>query len=47
MITFQQVKAARALLGWKQSDLAKASGMSLPAIARLEQGGSSPRFDTI
>jgi transcriptional regulator with XRE-family HTH domain len=36
MITTRQVKAARALLDWSQADLAKASGVSLPTIARLE-----------
>ena len=36
MITIRQVKAARALLGWSQSDLARHSGISEPTIARLE-----------
>ncbi len=36
MISVRQVKAARALLGWSQDDLAKASGVSKPTIARLE-----------
>ena len=35
-ITIPQVKAARALLGWSQSDLAANSGISEPTIARLE-----------
>jgi predicted transcriptional regulator len=35
-ITVRQVKAARALLGWSQSDLAHHSGVSEPTIARLE-----------
>jgi transcriptional regulator with XRE-family HTH domain len=35
-ITIRQVKAARALVGWSQSDLADHSGMSEPTIARLE-----------
>lgn len=47
MITYQQVKAARAMLDWKQADLAKASGISLAAIARLEQGTANPRADTL
>jgi DNA-binding XRE family transcriptional regulator len=34
--TIRQIKAARALLGWSQSDLARHSGISVPAIARLE-----------
>jgi transcriptional regulator with XRE-family HTH domain len=36
LITIRQVKAARALLGWSQFDLAKAAGISEPTIARLE-----------
>ena len=36
MISVRQVKAARALLGWSQRDLSKASGVSEPTIARLE-----------
>ena len=36
MTTIRQVKAARALLGWSQSDLAHHSGISEPTIARLE-----------
>jgi len=36
MISTRQVKAARALLGWAQSDLAAASGISEPTVARLE-----------
>lgn len=36
MISTRQVKAARALLGWSQSDLAERSGISEPTVARLE-----------
>jgi transcriptional regulator with XRE-family HTH domain len=36
VITTRQVKAARALLGWSQEDLARRSGVSEPTIARLE-----------
>jgi predicted transcriptional regulator len=36
MISIRQVKAARALLAWSQADLAEASGVSEPTIARLE-----------
>lgn len=35
-ITVRQMKAARALLAWSQADLADASGVSEPTIARLE-----------
>jgi transcriptional regulator with XRE-family HTH domain len=36
VIAVRQVKAARALLGWSQSDLARYSGVSGPTIGRLE-----------
>src|SRR5262245_56245021 len=36
MITTRQIKAARALLGWSQADLARHSAISEPTIARLE-----------
>jgi transcriptional regulator with XRE-family HTH domain len=37
VITSEQVKAARGLIRWDQKDLSAASGISLPAIKRLEQ----------
>jgi predicted transcriptional regulator len=48
LITTRQVKAARALLGWSQGDLAKQSGISEPTIARLEstEGELGGREDT-
>lgn len=39
-LSIRQVKAARALLAWSQGDLAKASGVSEPTIARLESQDS-------
>jgi transcriptional regulator with XRE-family HTH domain len=36
LVTIRQVKAARALLGWSQADLARRSSISEPTIARLE-----------
>jgi transcriptional regulator with XRE-family HTH domain len=36
LVTTRQVKAARALLGWSQADLASHSGISEPTVARLE-----------
>ncbi|WP_082494607.1 helix-turn-helix domain-containing protein [Methylobacterium sp. Leaf108] len=38
MASIRQVKAARALLGWSQGDLAERSAVSKPTIARLETG---------
>ncbi|MFN3689049.1 multiprotein-bridging factor 1 family protein [Salinarimonas sp.] len=37
-LTADQVRAARALLRWSQKDLADASNVSVPTIARLELG---------
>ena len=34
----QQLRAARAMLGWSQADLAERSGISKPTIARMEIG---------
>ena len=36
MITANQMKAARALLGWDQRRLSLAAGVSLPTIQRME-----------
>ena len=41
MITAEQIKAARALLGWSQPQLVAASGVSLPTIVRME-GSAGP-----
>lgn len=48
MISVRQMKAARALLAWSQGDLATASGVSEPTIARLESsdGPVGGRADT-
>jgi predicted transcriptional regulator len=35
-VSIRQVKAARAMLGWSQEDLAGASDVSIPTIKRLE-----------
>ncbi len=35
-VSVRQVKAARALLGWSQADLAQASGVSEATVKRLE-----------
>jgi len=42
MITIEQMRAARGLLGWSQSELAKRAGLSLPTVKRVE-AGSGPR----
>ena len=38
MLQASQIRAARALLGWRQGDLAKAAKVGLATIARIEQG---------
>ena len=35
-IAAEQFRAARALLGWSQTQLAKCAGMSLPTVKRVE-----------
>ncbi len=47
MITAEQIRAARALLNWKQSDLARESSISLPSINNIERNIGSPRLDTL
>jgi len=46
MITRAQIRAARALIGWTQTDLAQASGVSQVAIKNLERGSTDPRLST-
>ncbi len=43
MITAQQMRAARALLGLDQRSLAAACGLSLPTIQRMESSGGVVR----
>ena len=43
MISVEQIRAARGLLGWSQTQLAKAAARSLPTIKRLERNdGEGP-----
>jgi transcriptional regulator with XRE-family HTH domain len=43
MITSGQMRAARALLGIDQRELARRSGLSLPTIQRMEASGGVVR----
>jgi transcriptional regulator with XRE-family HTH domain len=43
VITGPQLKAARALAGLSQRDLAEASGLSLPTIQRMEASDGTVR----
>jgi transcriptional regulator with XRE-family HTH domain len=47
MISIEQIKAARALLGWTQEDLAKAAGLSKPSINTLERRIANPKVETM
>jgi transcriptional regulator with XRE-family HTH domain len=45
----EQIRAARALIGWSASELAEQSGISYPTIQRLDatRGKVSGRYETI
>lgn len=47
MITAAQIRAGRALLNVKQSELAKASGVSLATLNNIERGVGDPRSSTL
>lgn len=48
MITVEQIRAARAMLGLKQSELAKKSGLSLSTLNKIERGiQTDPQTSTI
>ncbi|MFN3700479.1 MAG: helix-turn-helix domain-containing protein [Alphaproteobacteria bacterium] len=47
MPTLEQIRAARALLGWSQSDLADRAGLSQTGIARIENGTNHPNSQTL
>jgi transcriptional regulator with XRE-family HTH domain len=43
MITAEQIRAARGLLNWSQSDLAERSNLTLRQIGDIERGTADPR----
>lgn len=47
MITAQQIRAARALLGWTQQQLADKAKISLNAVNRIERGVVDARSSTV
>ena len=47
MLLPNMLKAARALLGVRQSELAKAAGISLATLNNFERGIGDPRASTI
>jgi transcriptional regulator with XRE-family HTH domain len=46
VITSEQCRAARALLGWSQQQLADKAGVGIVTIHQLEAGTSQPRRAT-
>jgi transcriptional regulator with XRE-family HTH domain len=43
-----QIRAARALIGWSQTDVASAAGLSVPTVKRAEaDGGKKVSEDAI
>jgi transcriptional regulator with XRE-family HTH domain len=42
VVSVEQLRAARGLLGWSQTELALRAGLSLPTVKRVE-GGFGPQ----
>ncbi|MDD3028869.1 MAG: helix-turn-helix transcriptional regulator [Alphaproteobacteria bacterium] len=47
MIDAEQLRAARALLDWKTSDLAEKTGLTVNAINKIERGSAQGRRETM
>lgn len=47
MPTIEQIRAARALIGWSQGELAQQAGLSQTGIARIENGTNQPNSSTV
>ena len=47
MITAQQIRGARAMLGLTQSALAEACGISTTALNNIERSASDPKVSTL
>lgn len=47
MPTIEQIRAARALIGWSQGDLADHADLSQTGIARIENGTNKPNSQTL
>ncbi len=47
MPTIEQIRAARALIGWSQGDLADHANLSQTGIARIENGTNKPNSQTL
>jgi len=42
VILIEQIRAARGLLGWSQTELADRAELSLPTVKRMEREGGGP-----
>ena len=47
IITYQQCKAARDLLNWKQDDLSREAGINKTTLADFERGVRKLKIDTL
>lgn len=47
MVTPAQVRAARALLGIRQADLAERAGVAVITVKMFERGSGDPRLSTV
>jgi transcriptional regulator with XRE-family HTH domain len=47
MPTIEQIRSARAYLGWSQKDLADHAGISQTGLARIENGTNKPNSQTL
>ncbi|MCK0197758.1 helix-turn-helix domain-containing protein [Ancylobacter sp. 6x-1] len=47
MITPIQMRAARALIGWTQLEVARAAGVSEMSVKNIERGVTDPRVSTL
>lgn len=47
MIDRRQIRAARAMLGWRREELLQAAGISMLALLRMEGGLADSRGSTI
>jgi predicted transcriptional regulator len=47
VLTYQQIRGARAMLDITQADLARRAGMSKTALHAIERGKSDPKASTL
>ncbi|WOS62177.1 helix-turn-helix transcriptional regulator [Sinorhizobium fredii] len=47
MITAEQIRGARAMLGMTQADLAKLAGISTTGLNNIERGTADPKASTL